>query len=170
MARQRGRICLRWKLAICIASAALCISSNLRADDAQDAVDLLALALKCPIKPLRGWSDTSDWFEHVTNEFKGTKSTFRVHISTEGDNTMNYSEESRFADLASTKIEPGYSRDPPHPVFEPPKLTLFCRGQQPCLKATYSSAFSKQFQFYVCDGKAAQNAKLAIDTLIKLNR
>jgi hypothetical protein len=171
MTRQSGRNRISWKLAICSASAVLCVASSLRADDAQDAVDLLTLAMKCPIKPLRGSSDTSDIFEHYTYNFTGTTSIFRFYgVTKDGEgNTQKWSEEARFADLKSLKIEPGYEYFGKYPSFQPPELTLFCSGDRECTKVNNKKS-NKRTRFYVCDDKAAEDAKLAIDTLINLTR
>jgi hypothetical protein len=145
-------------------------SSALRADDAQDAIDLLTATLKCPIKPIRSGSDTSDIFDHWTHNFSGTKSIFRmysVHKDGEG-NTWNLSPEARFADLDWVEIEPA-SHNPP-PYSGPPGLRLHCRGGRDCAKDGVPPAPMAVLDFYVCDGKAADDAKVAIDTLIKLNR
>jgi hypothetical protein len=178
-------------IAILTAACLVCLfPAKVRADDAKDAVELLSYALSCPNKPGSRVANGMEYHSLWISRFTGTATqlsieTFSIVDDQNGVNGQTNS--TAFSNLKS----PHFSK-----YDDEVDLHIGCRrgtdvsggigmSSSSCFRTLYSvncnpgnkSACVREDRVrYVggigvrlCDETAARNAKLAIDTLIKLN-
>jgi hypothetical protein len=146
------------------------------ADEAQDAIDLLSTSLKCPIntyksEKLRIGDFDSPVFMHATNEWSGTRRELRIHSKSymgSGDKD-EYDTTARFANLESAAVTEDNVFDPPQPA-----VLISCLKGAECIRLEagpweYWTSYSRTM-ISVCDQDTAESVKIAIDTLINLNK
>jgi hypothetical protein len=141
-----------------------------RADEAQDAVELLSYALQCPNKPHKSESRGGTSFFHDTNKFSGTRDFLRIEGSRkfDDDSTANSVVTAQFSDLDETETY-ATSNDPPQHL-----VSFSCAKDRPCIKLKIegddrNNVFNYQ-AVEACDAESAKSVKLAIDALIRLNK
>jgi hypothetical protein len=149
-------------------------TSALSQTSSEQAVNLLRLSLQCPIKPLTiQGTDTTVTRRTIVNSYGGDAKSLKVSIETaERDHTvsgnfvMNFHSNpmyvAQFRDLSAVE-----RRDL--------SLIIQCVGQRKCIQSSraYSHYTEKQTQgsltLNVCNQKAAEDAKVAIEELIRIN-
>jgi hypothetical protein len=160
--------------------ALICLISTLTfpamvfAGDAEDAVELLAFSLKCPMKQYKSdkmmIGDSDDpVFVHEINKWSGSTSQLRfnneMQISSgapeRGTHVAN------FSDLESADTSIDRDTAPRMSV-----VSISCTKEAKCIRLEAGGIWTSYdyVEFHVCDKETASNAKLAIDTLIKLNK
>jgi|HubBroStandDraft_6_1064221.scaffolds.fasta_scaffold1567762_1 hypothetical protein len=152
----------------------LALPATVFAGDAEDAVELLAVSLKCPIKLYKSemWhiGDSLDpTFITENNQWSGSTSQLRIDNTWDlGMGDERSSDIANFSNLES--VDTGIDQDtiPPTSMF-----TIYCANKAKCIsQETYGangeSYGTERERYHVCDQQTASNAKLAIDTLITL--
>jgi hypothetical protein len=145
-------------IGLILLTPAICV-----ADDGQDAVDLLALSLKCPNKVMSEHGNGDSQFTHTISKSTGSRTHLR--IETGGDViTANY------VDLQQAVVA-----ESPFGVFADGTtaflVELTCAGDRSCIRFNSGPLQQETSQtFPVCDAETGAHVKLAISTLIRLNR
>jgi hypothetical protein len=151
---------------------ALAVPAKVFAGDAEDAVELLAATLKCPIKPYKSdeWmiGDSDDpTFVHEINKWSGSANQLRIDENVEfGEGPVDRTHVANFSDLESA--DTSIDRDAAPPVSV---VSISCTKKAKCIKLVSGNREHWAYdyiKFHVCDSETAANARLAIDTLIKL--
>jgi hypothetical protein len=164
-----------WFALICLLST-LALPATVFAGDAEDAAELLAVSLKCPVKQYKSEKimigDSPDpVFVHEIHKWSGSTSQLRIDNNTiiggYGDDDPD-SDIANFSNLES--VDTGIDQDtiPPTSMF-----TIYCANKAKCIRQETLGArenwgsFERR-EYHLCDQQTASNAKLAIDTLITL--
>lgn len=165
------------------------------ADEATDAINLLATSLKCPIKPYKMNSGelakTWPMMTHDTHTWLGTKRELKIHTKQHSFSDRPPSETdttARFDDLVTATVTVHTAdydgRTPAVEISclsEIPKLVRDVPPEANCIKTISWTMLNGQKRVYfenqwiyitipVCDRETAENVKAAIDALIKLNK
>jgi hypothetical protein len=153
-----------------LASSVLAVSGVAelcKADDAQDAVDLLTYALKCAIKPF-----TYEVNGYVTSsltirKFKGDAHQLVIEEEITWDNgtVLNHTEKANFAEIDDKSIEI-------RPRSDSRAANVFygCTNNRTCVISAAIGFPMNTGMIEVCDLATAKHTKLAIETLIRLNK
>ena len=133
-----------------------------KADEAQDAVELLFYALKCAIKP-----STGEVFGHVElsltiHKFTGNARQLIVEEEKTWDDgtVLNRTVKANFAELDDRVTTIELNDTPTADVY------IVCANNRACI-----DLIVRKFELIeICDLAEAKHAKLAIETLIRFNR
>lgn len=150
------------------------------ADDASDAVEVLTNAMKCPLKPRQTLDKSFIVNPHlksfVVNRFTGSKEFFGVETKYSDTSGIKWNRRisAKFSDLTSVAVtqesgEYGFVRVGTACLknIKAGCLTVTTTGEQ-TEKSRYPNKYN--FEIDICNIKNAGFAKLALETLIKLNR
>jgi hypothetical protein len=141
------------KIGMFLASFMFAFPFACAADEAQDAVDLLSYALQCSTTPYRTTHGMAVC--HDIDRFKGSANLLRIEGDTKCDDgsVTTGSWAVKFADIDETEFARNAAG----------RLVLWVFSSQ-------GINFSKFTALDFCDAETAKSAKLAIDTLIRLNK
>lgn len=162
---------MKWIVPACI--ALLLCQSTASADEIQQAVDLLSISLKCPIKPYSVHGNGDGHFARTIAKYTGTKAKLAITIEERIDNEQV---DDRSTLTASYReLSPATVSESPFEVFADGRpafdVQLNCLGGSQCIAENGQLQMQESFySFIVCDQDTAENIKIAINTLIRLNR
>jgi hypothetical protein len=150
-------------------AVACIIATPCWADDAQDAVELLALSIKCPNRPFKN----EDGTHLAINNFTGSKSVFQMEWEQVGQGKSSYS--AKFKDLNRVDIEASA-----HPGAKPGDTLIrySCSIGSKCVDTNFGFPvffippghyMFPGFSHEVCSREVAEDIKVAVETLIKWN-
>jgi hypothetical protein len=145
------------------------------ADDGQDAVDLLTYSLKCANKAISEHGNGDDHFSHTINKYTGSKSQLRIETESKLDGSPEIIRETITANFAA--LEKADYFNSPFEVFidgAPVRnVEFFCSKNVDCIQSKGNSGAAssdRDHTISVCDAETAAHVKLAIETLIRLNK
>jgi hypothetical protein len=144
-----------------------------KADDAQDALELLGYALKCAIKPYLTYTGDSPTLivnRSVGNAHQLAIETEVTSVSKDGSLDPHVIRvDANFSDLDKVDIHEGDNNSGADVYWaHPPTVEPHCSNDRRCITVAGSSL--SNYSIEVCDAATAARAKLAIDTLIELNK